>query len=98
MPGDGVMSYDPPDDGWHEVPEDEYRRGTFTPAEPGLYGVTIDGVRRPLLRVRDVLEALTPESVTDRRELPKDEPIGHPEKWKAMNRAERRAAKRGRRN
>lgn len=81
-------------DDWHEMPE-----GEFTPTEPGTYGRTMpDGTRMPLVKVREVPGAVTSTEVTDRRELPKDAPIGHPEKWMAMNRAARRAAKRGWRN
>ena len=45
-------------------------------------------------------EGTDPVTVTQDRELPKDAPAaryeGRPEKWRTMNRAQRRAAKRGR--
>jgi hypothetical protein len=75
-------------DDWHEIVENE--DGSFTPGSVGVYGVTIDGGRVPIVRVR---ADLTHHTV---RELPKDAPIGPPEKWVAMNRAARRAAKRNR--
>lgn len=86
-------------DDWHELPEGE----PFEPTEPGIYGRTYpDGTRIPLVSVREVLEALTPTEITDRRELPKDEPTGlyegQPEKWQSLNRAARRTARKRRRN
>lgn len=83
------------DEDWHEIPPNA--DGSYTITEPGLYGVTIGGVRYPRFRaVGDPAASIE----TLRRELPKDEPAaqytGRPEKWRTMNRAQRRAAKRSR--
>jgi hypothetical protein len=80
------------EDDWIEVTPD----GTYTITKPGVYGFTLDGVRHPVARVTST----DPVTVTQDRELPKDAPAaqyeGRPEKWRTMNRAQRRAAKRGR--
>lgn len=78
-----------------EIPLDDVEPnpdGTFTVTRPGLY--TLHG----MLIAEVKLHVNGPDVVTLRtaRELPKDEPIGNPEKWRAMNRAARRAAKRDR--
>jgi hypothetical protein len=75
-----------------EIPLDDVKPnadGSFTITRPGIY--TLHGM--PLAEVRD---ATVPMVLYQKRELPKDEPIGNPVKWRSMNRAERRAAKRGR--
>ena len=77
------------------IPLDDVTRnadGSFTINRPGWY--TFGGI--PIAR------ATQDGDVRTVRELPKDEPAGRyegkPEKWRTMNRAARRAAKRGRSN
>ena len=78
-----------------EIPLDDVTRnpeGSFTVNRPGIY--TFGG--HPIAKV--TLNVNGPDSVTVHtdRQLPQDEPIGNPVKWRAMTRAQRRAAKRHR--
>jgi hypothetical protein len=72
-----------------EIPLDDVTPnpdGSFTINKPGWY--TLHGM--PIAEVRDVTVPLV---LFQKRELPKDEPIGNPVKWRSMNRAPRREAR-----